>query len=103
MRKTTFSSFASALAVTAVVHGLPADSSDNPAAEGFLAAESDAEAIAIADRVMERLGGRQAWDATRVVTWKFFGDRFHVWDRHTGDVRIEGTDRETKQPYLILM
>ncbi|MCP4200796.1 MAG: hypothetical protein GY769_02530 [bacterium] len=82
---------------------MPADSADNLAAEGFLAVEPDAEAIAIADRGMERLGGRQAWDETRVVTWKFFGDRFHVWNRHTGDVRIEGTDRETAQPYLILM
>ena len=75
----------------------------NPAALGFLAGESDAEAIALADRVMLRLGGRRAWDATRFVTWKFFGNRFHVWDKHTGDIRVEGTDRETQEPYIILM
>ena len=75
----------------------------NPAAAGFLAAESDAEAIALADRAMLRLGGREAWDATRFATWKFFGNRFHVWDKHSGDIRVEGTDRETQVPYLILM
>lgn len=75
----------------------------NPAAEGFLADESDAEAIDIADRVMIRMGGRSAWDETRFVTWKFFGNRFHVWDKHTGDIRVEGTDRETEEPYTILM
>lgn len=75
----------------------------NPAAEGFLAAESDPEAIAVADRVMMRLGGRDAWDATRFITWKFFGNRLHVWDKHTGDIRVEGFDRETREPYLILM
>ncbi len=75
----------------------------NPAAAGFLAAASDAEAVALADRVMLRLGGREAWDATRFVAWKFFGSRLHVWDKHTGDIRVEGTDRETKETYLILM
>lgn len=75
----------------------------NAAAPGFLAEESDAEAIALADRVMLRMGGRRAWDATRFVTWKFFGNRFHVWDKHTGDIRVEGTDRETKEPFVILM
>ncbi|MFQ5526683.1 MAG: energy transducer TonB [Thermoanaerobaculia bacterium] len=75
----------------------------NPAAPGFLADESDAEAIALADRVMTRLGGREAWDTTRYVTWRFFGRRLHVWDRHSGDIRVEGTDRETEEPYLVLM
>lgn len=103
MKKKVFPCFVATLALVAALYGEPAGSSNNPAADGFLADESDAEAIAVADRVMERLGGRQAWDATRVVTWKFFGNRFHVWNRHTGDVRIEGTDRETKEPYLILM
>lgn len=76
---------------------------ENPAAPGFLLDESDAEAIALADRVMTRLGGREAWDATRYVTWKFFGRRLHVWDRHSGDIRVEGADRETREPYLVLM
>jgi hypothetical protein len=75
----------------------------NPAAPGFDLAGSDARAIEIADAVMERLGGREAWDATRYVTWKFFGRRTHYWDKHTGDIRVEGVGRDDDKPYVILM
>jgi len=61
----------------------------NPAAEGFNLEASDAEAIAVADEVMEALGGRKAWDETRYITWTFFGRRTLWWDKKTGDVRIE--------------
>jgi hypothetical protein len=76
---------------------------DNPPAPGFNAAGSDARAVEIADQVMERMGGRAAWDATRHLTWSFFGRRRHAWDKVTGDIRIEGTERDTDEPYLILM
>ena len=81
----------------------PTWAEENPPAPGFDAAGSDPEAIAIADQVMERLGGRQAWDETRYVTWNFFGSRRHLWDKHTGDIRVEGTDRDSGEAYLILM
>lgn len=61
----------------------------NPSLPGFRADESDPRAVALADRVMEALGGRAAWDDTRHVSWVFFGGRRHFWDRATGDVRIE--------------
>ena len=77
--------------------------SENPAAPGFDAADSDAKAIEIADQVMAAMGGRKAWDDTHFITWNFFGRRRHVWDKYTGDIRVEGIDRETKEPYLILM
>ena len=64
----------------------------NPAAEGFDKEGSDPRAIEIADRVMERLGGRGAWDNTRYLTWRFFGGRRHVWDKWTGDHRLEDGD-----------
>ncbi len=83
---------------TADSHAAP-----NPPAEGFDLAGSDAEAIAIADRVMARMGGRDAWDATRYLRWRFFGRRLHVWDKHTGRIRIEGVGREDQKPYVILM
>jgi hypothetical protein len=76
---------------------------ENPAATGFDLEGSDAEAILLADRVMDAMGGRAAWDATRFVTWKFFGRRTHYWDKHTGDVRVEGVGREDEKPYVILM
>ena len=58
----------------------------NPPMEEFDAEGSDPEAIAIADRVMEHLGGRDAWDRTRYLTWSFFGDD-QVWDKWTGRFR----------------
>ena len=80
-----------------------AGATDNPPAPGFDAAGSDERAIEIADEVMESLGGRQAWDRTRFLTWNFFGNRRHFWDKHSGDVRVEGADRESGVPYLVLM
>ena len=65
---------------------------DNPPAPGFNLAGSDAKAIAIADEVMEKLGGRENWDKTRYLTWRFFGRRMHVWDKWTGDIRVERED-----------
>ena len=66
---------------------------ENPAAPGFNSKESDAKAIAIADEVMQKLGGRKNWDNTRYITWKFFGRRFHVWDKRSGDIRVESQNR----------
>ena len=75
----------------------------NPAAAGFDFEGADSEAIAIADQVMEAMGGRRAWDETRHLRWKFFGRRLHVWDKQTGDLRIEGIGREDERPFVILM
>jgi len=63
--------------------------SSNPPAPGFNLASSDVKALAIADEVMEKLGGRENWDKTRYLTWRLFGRRLHVWDKLTGDARIE--------------
>jgi hypothetical protein len=64
---------------------------------GLVAAASGAgaepRAVALAESVLERLGGRDAWQSTRYLTWEFFGKRRHAWDRRTGDVRIEAGDR----------
>ncbi|MCE2439278.1 MAG: hypothetical protein J4F39_07620 [Candidatus Latescibacteria bacterium] len=67
----------------------------NPPADGFDSAGSDARAIEIADAVMRKMGGRENWDRTRYLTWRFFGQRLHVWDRWTGDVRFEEAGRVT--------
>lgn len=60
----------------------------NPAAAGFNAEASDSAAIAIADQVMEAMGGRKAWDDTRYISWTFFGRRDLLWDKYTGNVDI---------------
>jgi hypothetical protein len=75
----------------------------NPPAEGFDLAGSDERAIEIADRTMEAMGGRQAWDETRFVVWNFFGFRFHVWDKWTGDIRVESRGEDRKQAIVVTM
>lgn len=62
---------------------------ENPPAPGFNIDGSDPEAVALADSVMVAMGGRQAWDNTRYIGWNFFGARHLVWDKQTGQVRIE--------------
>jgi hypothetical protein len=65
----------------------------NPPATGFDEAGSDPRAVEIADQVMAAMGGRPAWDATRYLTWNFFGLRTHVWDKWTGDLRFQQGDQ----------
>lgn len=69
-----------------------AQSSDNPPMEDFNLKDSDPKAIEIADQVMEALGGRKNWDNTHYITWKFFGRRRHVWDKWSGNLRMEDKD-----------
>lgn len=67
----------------------------NPAAPGFNE-NSDPKAVELADAVMEAMGGRKNWDETRYIYWNFFGFRTLLWDKHTGDVRVEFTNRDLK-------
>ncbi len=55
----------------------------------FDLAGSDAKAVALADSVMAACGGRENWENTRLVTWDWFGKRLNVWDKWTGDIRVE--------------
>lgn len=68
----------------------------NPPAQGFNAAGSDAKAVAIADEVMQAMGGRKAWDETRYLSWNFFSRRTLLWDKWSGNVRIEWIKRPLK-------
>jgi hypothetical protein len=73
-----------------------------PAAPGFDEAGSDAKAIALAERTVHAMGGYEAWTSTRYVTWKFFGRRRHLWDRRTGDLRIDTTIGDDRAPLVVL-
>ena len=73
-----------------------------PLAAGEMGA-ADARSAEIAEAVMQKMGGHEAWEATRFVTWNFFGNRRHLWDKHTGDIRVEGADRDSGDAYLVLM
>lgn len=49
----------------------------------------DARADELADQVMEAMGGKDNYNNTRYITWRFFGRRLHVWDKYNGDIRVE--------------
>ena len=65
-------------------------------------AGSDPKAVAVADRVMQALGGEAAWNATRYLRFDFAVDRggktvmrrAHAWDKWTGRYRVEGKDKD---------
>jgi len=64
-----------ALPLTAAVPGPPA--------------QSDQKATEIARATLDAMGGEEAWNNTRYISWKFMGGRLHVWDKWTGNHRIE--------------
>lgn len=92
MRSMRSSRLALSLAVLSLATGCASDGSRylaNPAAPGFDSAGSDPKAVAIADETMQAMGGRRAWNDARCLAWTFFGRRKHVWDKWTGDYRLE--------------
>ncbi len=60
-----------------------------PAAKGFDKAGSDPKAVALADTVMRKMGGYDAWNNTRYLAWSFFGGQYQIWDKQTGDFHWE--------------
>ena len=63
--------------------------------------ESDPRADAVAERTLEAMGGRDAWEATRFLRFNFFGFRLHHWDKYTGRHRLEGKTRDGDS-YVVL-
>lgn len=59
------------------------------------------QATDLAERSMEAMGGRQAWEETRFLRFNFFGFRLHHWNRHTVRHRLEGKTREGDE-YVVL-
>jgi len=53
------------------------------------AAESDEKAVAIAEEVLQACGGKKNWRNTRYLVWRCLGKRMNVWDKLTGDIRVE--------------
>lgn len=51
--------------------------------------DADDRAAAIAARLLEASGGRAAWEATRYLSWIHLGNRLYVWDKATGNLRVE--------------
>ncbi len=59
-----------------------------PAAEGFNEKGSDKKAIEIVDRMMEKMGGYDAWQDARFIAWSYFG-QYQIWDKKEGLFRHE--------------
>lgn len=57
--------------------------------EPVVLATTDEKSLALANAVMEAMGGSERWDKTRHLSWDFFGSRKLWWDKYTGNVRIE--------------
>lgn len=55
----------------------------------------DPKAVAIANKVMDAMGGQQKWDDLKYVSWTFFGARHLLWDKHNNRVRIKNTTDST--------
>lgn len=72
-----------------------------PAAVPAAEAETDGVAETIAAEMMGALGGREAYDASRLIRFDFAGRRSHQWDKHTGRHRVEGQTREGER-YLVI-
>ena len=59
-----------------------------PAAAQEESADEAAQAEAIARETIETMGGEEAWNETRFLSWTWLGQR-HFWDKWTGDFRWE--------------
>jgi hypothetical protein len=72
--------------------------------------KSDPRAIAIADQVMESLGGSARWNALPGLRWSFGAEvddtvravRRHCWNKHTGWERVEGKTG-SGQPFCFIV
>ena len=64
-------------------------------------AQADAKAEEVAERTLEAMGGRDAWQATRFLRFNFFGFRTHHWDRESSRHRLEGQSRDG-DAYVVL-
>ncbi len=65
-------------------------------AQEFNEKGSDPQAIKIANAVMQANGGKKNWEATHFLAWNFFGNRRLIWDKYSGNVRIENLKNDTK-------
>ena len=71
-------------------------------------AQSDPRAVALGREMIAALGGEAAWDKARLFRFDFVVLREgkeasrsrHVWDRYTGDYRLQGVDK-AGAPYTV--
>ena len=70
----------------------------------------DPEAVRVANQLMDAMGGKAAFDALPMLGFQFAGERngeqffvwSHLWNKYTGDYRVEGTTRDGEVVQVIL-
>lgn len=63
-------------------------------APSIASAQDAPSAKTVADKVMQSLGGKQAWDNTHYLHFTFAGRRTHWWDKWSGRHRVEGQTQD---------
>jgi hypothetical protein len=56
--------------------------------------EADAKSAELVAKTEAAMGGRQAYDAIRYVSWNFFGRRLHLWDKHENRYRVQTIEED---------
>jgi hypothetical protein len=59
----------------------------------IIQAKGDRQAIDLAKKVMNAMGGISNWQQTRYISFNFFGRRQWYWDKHTDQYRVESPSR----------
>ena len=95
-----FPRLSACLAAAAMAACGPGDAGETEAAEDAAASASASDSAAhYADLLMDFQGGRDAWEATRFLRFRWIverdgetvADRSHAWDRYTGRYRLSYT------------
>lgn len=63
----------------------------------FVSAQDAADDAKVAELVKQTeaaMGGREAYDALRYVSWNFFGRRLHLWDKHENRYRVQTIEED---------
>ncbi len=96
-------------ALSFAVVAVALDAAASPAA-GAAPPASDPRALEVADRVLQTLGGAEAWNATRYLRFDVAEDRegrtvakrSHTWDKLSGAYRVEA-QTAAGEPFIVLM
>ncbi|MCH9646795.1 MAG: hypothetical protein K0U98_01075 [Deltaproteobacteria bacterium] len=62
----------------------------------------DHRAETLVEKTLQAMGGEEAWDATRFISFSFAGFRTHHWDRELNRHRLEGKKRDGDS-YVVLL
>ena len=62
--------------------------------EKISATTGDKEALLLAHRVEDAVGGKENWDKIPIISFNFFGSRLWYWDKHHNRYRVESEKKK---------